>query len=1393
MVKPAIARTGDTVFCSGGSVDFFTNYTNVTYQWIRNGQNISGANGPSYTATQSGNYALRVTNSCNSVVSWNSYNVVVNNPPPTPGSIQGLDIICNETASGTYTIASVAGATSYAWSFSGSGTFSGSGLSVTLYPTSAGTLSVTASNLCGVSSASSKAVQVADVPDPISNGDIYSCSGGVHNLSVTPAFGTTVDWYANPTGGSPIAIGTNVYTTSVSGTYYTQARYTHNVNIGDNIAGGILAYIIQPGDPGYDPVFSLQGYIVPAGFNSGNVQWGCSNGIIGGTSTALETGVPNTQAIVNYHNSLPNFYGNPQQCQSWSDGTVAAKLCDDLVLNGFSDWFLPSKDELNAIYQNLHLNGLGGFANTYYWSSSENMQSPLHAYVQNFSTGEQVNGHKSAAPMRFLPIRKIQALQIPCYSFPRTPVTLTVTTLPNQPSTISGNTMPCTNTSYTYSVANVSGVTYTWSVSAGTIISGQGTNTVTVRWTTIGNQSIMVIPSNGCGNGQSRSLTTNPIIMPSAFTITANGNTTLCQGQSVSLSTTITGVSYQWRKNGVNIGGATQSSYSATQVGSYTLYISNACGNATSTAIVVTIDSTNYAHSPTAYPANCTSSTINNTSCGFYFLGSVLRMRGTTNANGTNLTISKCDGTPFSAASSYYIKWSSSNNMDSLLCSPNTVQINAAGLSSFNYIDSNPGFVAAARYYIFTSKLNSGNDRYYSNVVTVTETTPPLIISPSGNITLCNGDSVILYSNKKSVTKQWKRNGNNISNATDSFYVVKNSGVYELVTQGCNTQVSNAVNVTINPSPTVSISGTNTICSGQTTTFTASGGGTYLWSNGATTQSVNISIAGNYIVTVTGTNGCTATASRTLTVNPLPNINVNPTSVIICQGASTSLAASGGNTYIWTPSTGLNQTTWQTVTASPSSTTTYTVTGTSSTTGCSNTATATVTVAPAPQTPGVISGSTSVCVGTSQNYSIATVSGATSYTWTVSGSGTIISGQGTTNATINWATTGGTYTVSVTANNSCGNSSPRTLSVTVSSPPPAPTAIANPDTICSGQSSQILASGGSNVTYRVYSQASGGTSIGSTPLTVSPLLSATFYIESEDNTNPGCVSTTRTPITVTVDPFAPATPGTISGSNSVCSGTTQNYFIADVLRATSYSWSVSGGGTIVNGQGTTNVTINWATAGGPYTITVTAINSCGIRQRTTSVTVHPPAPNNIGIISGNQTTCIGNQVYSIIPVTGATSYTWSISGGGSITSGQGTTNANVNWTATGSYSVSITASNGCGSAMNSLPVTVNPNPTASITPATVAICNGQSATLTASGGGNYAWSNGGGSNAQASFSPTANTTYTVTVTNANNCTATASRLVTVKNLSAATLNQSICQGQSYSFNGQALTQAGVYF
>jgi hypothetical protein len=165
------------------------------------------------------------------------------------------------------------------------------------------------------------------------------------------------------------AAGLMVYNTNLNKPQFYDGTEWRNFDgshyIGESFGGGIVFYESENGQHGLISAISDQ---------SSGATWGCGFIIITGTSTAIGTGQANTTIIVN----------------SCGEEGIAARLCNDLVLNGYSDWFLPSLDELNQMY--LQKDAIGGFADdfldSYYWSSTGDNYN-TDAFAQHFWSGDQ--------------------------------------------------------------------------------------------------------------------------------------------------------------------------------------------------------------------------------------------------------------------------------------------------------------------------------------------------------------------------------------------------------------------------------------------------------------------------------------------------------------------------------------------------------------------------------------------------------------------------------------------------------------------------------------------------------------------------------------------------------------------------------------------------------------------------------------------------------------------------------------------------------------------------------------------------------------------------------------------------------------------------------------------
>jgi len=246
-----------------------------------------------------------------------------------------------------------------------------------------------------VAASDTKNIDTFTIPIQVGSTVINEAASPKPTISVMVPFGSVVTGLVATftTTGHSVAVGSTPQISGVTPNDFTSdvdyivtaedattKEYTVKVRpvvaVGDSYQGGVVAYLLQLGDHGYDA--SVQhGLIAAASDQSTGAEWGCA-GVQMGTGTTIGTGQTNTTAIVS----------------GCSTAGIGAEICDDLVLNGYSDWFLPSKDELSQLYTNRVL--IGGFASLKYWSSSE--YDATYVWDQNFNNGIKNYLNTKASP-----------------------------------------------------------------------------------------------------------------------------------------------------------------------------------------------------------------------------------------------------------------------------------------------------------------------------------------------------------------------------------------------------------------------------------------------------------------------------------------------------------------------------------------------------------------------------------------------------------------------------------------------------------------------------------------------------------------------------------------------------------------------------------------------------------------------------------------------------------------------------------------------------------------------------------------------------------------------------------------------------------------------------------
>lgn len=612
-------------------------------------------------------------------------------------------------------------------------------------------------------------------------------------------------------------------------------------------------------------------------------------------------------------------------------------------------------------------------------------------------------------------------------------------------------------------------------------------------------------------------------------------------------------------------------------------------------------------------------------------------------------------------------------------------------------------------------------------------------ITPSGaaNYTLISGSSTLTTSPFV------------VSPSANTIYTITGSS-------SVNCQSANTVtaNITVNSNPTITTSGgtSSTLCSGDSFTINPSGGtGSYTLTNTGATSATNFIVtpSSNTTYTVIGANssGCISPASSalnvSLTVNSTPTVAAVFSSNALCSSQNVTITLSGANSnYTLNPGNTIVPAGTASAVVSPTSgTTVYTITANNSN-GCITTFaqqiyTTSVSVVTNPTiTASAITNS--ICAGGTASitpfgatiFTVINSANATTYTL-ASGQTFTDNPSGPTTYTINGTATGGCF------------STPSTQFVTtigVNSNPTVTAISALSNTICTGLTTTLTASGATSYTW------SGGPS---TPdYTVSPN-STTVYTVIGTN-SAGC-SNSSVPLTLTVNVLSSPTLAiaTSINTNTLCSGNNATITLGGASAGSTYTL-FPGGST-----STSSFIVN-PTSTQVYTVAAIdnangCLSSTSSQVYTATLTVSTSPTISLSSASPSSTICSGQSV--TIAVSGGVAGTYTL-----INNPLATEPFVVSPNVTTTYTISGAGSNGCISTASSdlqTTITVNQSPTialVSVTPSQT-LCAGQSATINVTGAApnSYTLQNTNSTNTPFIVTPSVSTTYTISGSSSNGC------------------------------------------
>jgi len=984
-----------TVAPSGGSPGY-------TYTWSPTGGNAAAS-----TNLTNGSYTVTITdaNGCTGTATTS-----IALPPALTLTASHTNVICNGLTNGSATATATGGTGPYTYGWSpGPPQFSITGIATGL--SGGTTYTVGVQDAAGCQDTLSMTITQPAILQQTLTATSPICTGSSSVLTDAVAGGTapyTVSWSS---GGSNVGalvtttvspIGTTSYTASVldANSCANTATVTVTVNSLPNVT--VTSATICAGS---------SATLTAAGANT----YGWAPG--GGLSATAGTSVTANPAITTVYTITGTDINN---CVKTATSTVTVNSLPTITAAS-ATICAGSSTTLTA-----------GGANTYTWSPGAGLSA---------TTGNSV----TANPVITTPYTITGTDLNNCVS--TTTSTVTVNPLP----TVTVNSATICLGQQTATLTAGGANTYAWA--SGTGLSATVGTTVTATPVTTTVYTITGTDVNNCVKTATSTVTVNSL--PTAV---ASSNAPLCIGQTLNLSSS-GGATYGWAgPNGFL--SATQNpniaAVTALATGTYSVLVTDAnnCYATATTGVTINNPPIVSVASATICAGSSTTLTATGATTYTWFPGTGLGSTsgGTVTANPlttTNYTITGNNGCTSTTTATVTVNSLPIVTVNSATVCPTfsgTLTAVGALTYSWNTGATTPSVTISPNATTFYTVTGTDANTCSSSATATITVNPALVLTIGGTTPICQGATLNLTSTP-GVVWAWlgpPAYSSNSQNPTILNAQPNMSGTYSVAAQDANGCADTAfINITVNPLPLPVASNNSAICANQALNFTGAGagiGGTYIWT-GPNSYSVSIqnpsianapvNVSGIYTLTVTDSKNCVNKDTTLVIVNPLPVVTVN--SATICIGNSailTATDATAGGTYTWTPAANLSAGTGSPVTATPTTTSSYSVTETYPT-GCATTISCSVVVN---LLPIVTVNSGTICAG--KNTTLQAL-GANTFSWTPANG--LSSNSGST--VIASPASSATYIVTGTDANNCANTATCTVHVN-----PLPNLIASPQT-----------------------------------------------------------------------------------------------------------------------------------------------------------------------------------------------------------------------------------------------------------------------------------------------------------------------------------------------------------